>query len=64
MAPAHGGNTFKLFAFDCESGEMVGEPVVLSPTPDTQGPSGLMAYRSVLYLSPLSQCFFFFFFFI
>ena len=45
MAPAHGGNTFKLFGFDCKTGALIGDPVVMSPTPDTQGPSGLMAYR-------------------
>jgi hypothetical protein len=45
MAPAHGGNKFHLFAFDCSSGVLRQPPVLLWPTPDTQGPSGLMAYR-------------------
>jgi hypothetical protein len=41
LSPSHGGNVFHLFALSTKTGAAVRPPLVMTPTPDTQGPAGL-----------------------
>jgi len=40
LGSSTGGNVFTLFAFSTQTGKQLRDPVIMTPTPDTQGPIG------------------------